>query len=157
MTTVLFRSAQASDWPRVVALLTEAGLPLAGAEAHLSDFLLAERAGALVGCAALEHYERDGLLRSVAVQFGDRGTGLGQTLVRRMLERAAADGLVCVTLLTTTAAGYFPRFGFHALPREDVPMSIQHSVEFREACPASAVAMMVELDQIAPGVSMESV
>ena len=44
-------------------------------------------------------------------------------------------------LLTTTAERYFPRFAFKRITREDVPDSLQASVEFRDACPASAVVM----------------
>lgn len=102
----------------------------------------------LVACAALERYEYDGLLRSVAVRPGDRGAGLGQALVERLLEHAEADGLRSVTLLTTTAADYFPRFGFRAIPRAAVPAPVQRSVEVREACPASAVAMALHLEAL---------
>lgn len=145
MPDVTFRPAEIGDWPRVADLLSAADLPLEGAEDHLGDFQLAERDGTLVGCAALERYGRDGLLRSVAVWPEERGAGLGRALVGRVLERAAADGLHTVALLTTTAPDYFPRFGFRAIPRAAVPAAVQASVEFREACPASAVAMRLEL------------
>ena len=48
-------------------------------------------------------------------------------------------------LLTTTAERYFARFGFVQIARDDVPGAVQQSVEFREACPASAVVMRTEL------------
>jgi N-acetylglutamate synthase-like GNAT family acetyltransferase len=44
-----------------------------------------------------------------------------------------------VYLLTTTTAGYFPRFGFARIARAEVPSSVQESVEFTAACPASAI------------------
>ena len=50
-----------------------------------------------------------------------------------------------VFLLTTTAEGFFPRFGFERIQRSDVPSSVQTSVEFRSACPASAVVMRTRL------------
>jgi len=43
--------------------------------------------------------------------------------------------------LTTTAEGFFPKFGFERIPRADVPARVQESVEFVSACPASAVVM----------------
>ena len=43
--------------------------------------------------------------------------------------------------LTTTAERFFPRFGFERITRDDVPASVQASIEFREACPASATVM----------------
>jgi amino-acid N-acetyltransferase len=48
-------------------------------------------------------------------------------------------------LLTTTAERYFPSFGFVKTTRESVPDEIKTSVEFREACPASATVMALEL------------
>jgi amino-acid N-acetyltransferase len=48
-------------------------------------------------------------------------------------------------LLTTTAEGYFPKLGFERISRGDVPASIQASVEFTSACPASAIVMCKRL------------
>jgi amino-acid N-acetyltransferase len=44
-------------------------------------------------------------------------------------------------LLTTTAEHYFPRFGFTEVGRDAVPQEIRDTLEFRSACPESAVAM----------------
>ena len=38
--------------------------------------------------------------------------------------------------LTTTADGYFPRFGFERIERSQVPATVRESVEFTSACPA---------------------
>jgi amino-acid N-acetyltransferase len=46
-----------------------------------------------------------------------------------------------VFLLTTTAERFFPKFGFEQIDREQVPASVQQSVEFQSACPASAIVM----------------
>jgi N-acetylglutamate synthase-like GNAT family acetyltransferase len=40
-----------------------------------------------------------------------------------------------------TAEHYFPAFGFAPVERDAVPAEIQDTLEFRSACPASAVAM----------------
>ena len=48
-------------------------------------------------------------------------------------------------LLTTTAEGYFPKFGFERITRAEVPPSVQASVEFATACPASAIVMRKRL------------
>jgi amino-acid N-acetyltransferase len=52
-----------------------------------------------------------------------------------------------VYLLTTTAESYFPKFGFVQTTREVVPTAVQQSVEFRSACPASAVVMRKTLNE----------
>ena len=53
--------------------------------------------------------------------------------------------LELVFLLTTTAERFFPKFGFEQIARDDVPPSVQASVEFRSACPASAIVMRKRL------------
>ncbi len=136
------RSAGLDDWPRIAALLTASALPLAGAEEHVSDFLVAELAGQIVGCAAVERYGSIALLRSVAVASEARGNGLGAQLVHAALSHADAAGCLKVVLLTTTAAAYFPRFGFHGIARDATPEPVRASVEFTSACPASAVVML---------------
>jgi len=143
MTT--FRSAEPDDWPAVEALLTRAELPLAGAREHITGFLLAWEADTLAGCAALEPHGEAALLRSVAVTPERRGTGLGRELVARAIEAARREGVGSLVLLTTTAAGFFPRFGFRVIRREAAPPSLRVSQEFTSACPASAVCMRLEL------------
>jgi len=39
----------------------------------------------------------------------------------------------------------FPRLGFEQISRADVPESVQTSVEFQSACPASATVMRKQL------------
>ncbi len=67
------------------------------------------------------------------------GRGIGRMLVRAALARAG--GLRELYLLTMTAAGYFPRFGFETVGREVLPTALSASEELRCACPASAIAM----------------
>ncbi|HEX8995523.1 MAG TPA: arsenic resistance N-acetyltransferase ArsN2 [Ktedonobacterales bacterium] len=146
--SVTLRAAQVSDWLAIAALLADADLPLAGAREHLDDFIVAEGAGGTaLGCAALERYPAaagagaSGLLRSLAVAPDAHGLGLGTLLVQRVLDTARAAGLADVTLLTTTAANYFPRFDFRVIPRDEAPTPVRDSLEFREACPDSATVM----------------
>jgi phosphinothricin acetyltransferase len=139
------REALPGDWEQIAGLLTTTGLPLAGAREHLVGFLLAEREGALVGCAAVERYGTAGLLRSVAVAHSERGHGTGAALVSRCIAEARGARLETLVLLTTTAAEYFPRFGFTAVARSAVPEAVQASEEFRGACPASATVMLATL------------
>lgn len=146
----VLRTATPHDLPAVERLLADAGLPDAGVRAILAerpaDFVVAEAADAegapaLVGVAGLEVCGDDALLRSVAVRPEWRACGLGHELVRRAVRTADARGLRALYLLTTTAERYFPRFGFAVVERGAVPASIADTLEFRSACPASAVAM----------------
>lgn len=142
-----FRQATAADWPRIEDLLTSAHLPLDGAQQHVPDFLLAFRGERLVGSAALERYGEAALLRSVAVAEEERSTGLGQEIVRRLLDCAYADGIRTVVLLTNTAERFFPRFGFRQVDRDQVPEPVKASAEFQGACPASAAVMQLDLSR----------
>jgi amino-acid N-acetyltransferase len=142
------RPARPDDRPAAEALLSTLGLPLAGLETCLPHGWVAEGdrsdpAGPaeLVGLAGVELYHDGALLRSVAVHPGWRGSGLGGELVARALDTARAAGARDCYLLTTTAERWFPRHGFVPIGRDRVPPGVSRSVEFREACPASAVVM----------------
>jgi amino-acid N-acetyltransferase len=145
------RPAAAGDRPAVIALLEAASLPTAGVPPTLERFLVAEEHGQVVGVVGLELYEDGALLRSAAVQPGGRGAGIGAALVRRVLDTAREGGITDVYLLTTTAERWFPRFGFERIARAEVPAGVGSSVEFREACPASAAVMRVRLSEAGPG------
>jgi amino-acid N-acetyltransferase len=144
------RRATAADYPAVVALLEAAGLPTAGVPRTLEDFLVAETGGGLAGAIGLERYGSGALLRSAVVRPGEQGTGIGAALVRAVLERARDGGVREIFLLTTTAECWFPRFGFTPIERAQVPDAVRASVEFREACPASAAVMRVLIPPPSP-------
>jgi amino-acid N-acetyltransferase len=137
-----FRTAESNDWDAVAALLTSVNLPLEGAREHLENFILSFDGDELVGVAGMEKYGNVGLLRSVATSR--RGIGLGQALVQQALDSAALNGIRRVVLLTTTAADFFPRFGFRPIQREEAPIAAYQSIEFQGACPASSIVMLLE-------------
>jgi amino-acid N-acetyltransferase len=114
---VSLRDAQPADLPAVLALLGRAHLPTAGVADTLPHFVIAEDGGRIVGAVGLELYGASALLRSAAVEESWR------------------------------VWHYFPRFGFACVPRDAVNREVQASVEFREACPASAVVMRKSLKE----------
>jgi amino-acid N-acetyltransferase len=136
---------QPADRPTLAALLSESGLPLDGLEDHLAATIVARDASAILGCAALEVYGTDALLRSVAVAAEHRGKGLGEALTAAAIARARQRGVRAIYLLTETAERFFPRFGFEETTREAVPDAVKASVEFTTACPASATVMVLPL------------
>jgi amino-acid N-acetyltransferase len=139
---VQLASARAEDRAAVEALLARVDLPVEGVDDQFPGaFVVARRGGRVVGVAALEQHGGDGLLRSVAVDPEERGTGLGICLTAERLAFARQAGLGAVYLLTTTAAGYYPRFGFVTIPRTDAPPAIAASREFTSVCPSSATCM----------------
>ena len=135
------RPATETDSPAIAALVRSAKLPVDGIE-H-ARFTVADHAGRIVGCAGLEVYGGSGLLRSVAVDPEWRGRGVGDALVRAVLDGAAQDKVDPVVLLTDTAPAWFPRFGFEVTTRENVPSALHASAEFKGACPDTATVMRI--------------
>jgi amino-acid N-acetyltransferase len=136
---IVIRDAQPADSGAIESLLRDAALPLEGIGEV--QFTVAEHDGRVIGSAGLEIHGDAGLLRSVAVEPGWRGHGVGEALVRAVLDAAAVCKLDPVVLLTTTAPEWFPRFGFERIERRAVPQPLMESVEFTRACPATATVM----------------
>jgi amino-acid N-acetyltransferase len=141
------REASAHDRQQADALLAAAGLcPLNESSQFGLQYVVAEDAGGrIVALAGVEVHGDHGLLRSVAVTEQARGVGLGARVVGDRVEWARRRGLKALYLLTTTAAGFFPRLGFVTVGRDGAPAGLADCEEWRTMCPASAVAMRLEL------------
>src|SRR5262245_6383647 len=115
--TAVIRSARAQDWPRIVALLVEAGLPTEdlGPESA-ANFTVAIDASEVSGAVAVERYGNHGLLRSLVVHPNWRSHGIGRALVEAA-ESSAAAAVEELTLLTQTAAPFFRRLGYRDVAR----------------------------------------
>jgi amino-acid N-acetyltransferase len=146
---VTIRGARADDLAAVRALLDSAQLPLDGLEEQFgAGYAVAEADGTVIGAEGIETYEDSGLLRSAVVHDAWRGRGIGDALTRDRLDWARSRGLREVYLLTTTAADYFPRYGFTRVERSSAPAALQRSREFAEACPQTAVTMRLVLEPV---------
>jgi amino-acid N-acetyltransferase len=137
--------ASAADAASLLDLLDRTKLPADGLLDHLQTTFVVRSEGRVVGSAALEVYADGALLRSVAVDPGSQGSGLGHRLIEAATAAAVELGVPALYLLTTTAEQFFPRFGFSQIARDEVPATVQESLEFRGACPASAIVMRKRL------------
>lgn len=137
------RRATAADLDRVESLLTANDLPTAG----LRDarVFVATADGELRGAGGVELHGTAGLLRSLVVPAPHRGEGHGTALCEALEAAARAAGVETLYLLTTTAADFFARRGYEAVPREDAPPRIRGTAEFADLCPASATCMRASL------------
>ena len=133
--------ASDGDAADVVALLERNRLPIDGLRDLLATAIVARESGRIVGSAALEIYRDGALLRSVAVAPERQHHGLGRQLTDAAIQMARALRMPALYLLTTTAEQYFPKFGFERIERHEVPQSVQESIEFKSACPATATVM----------------
>jgi amino-acid N-acetyltransferase len=146
MSEIEIRPARAEDRDAVAALLDAAALPPDGLDEQFGEpYAVAVVDGRIVGAAGVEVYGDSGLLRSVAVDAAWQGHGLGRRLTEERLRWAAGRGLDAVYLLTTSAAGYFPRLGFVPVAREEVPAAVRGSLQFAGVCPSTAAVLALRL------------
>src|ERR1700704_5712697 len=96
----VIRRGRLSDFEAAAGLLRAAGLPLDGFAEHFEHALVADEAGGIVGCVALELYGNTALLRSLAVAADHRGEGIGERLASAALADAKLSGVRDVYLLT---------------------------------------------------------
>ena len=108
----------------------------------LEHFLTAHAGNALVGAVGVEVLGETGLLRSLAVDEPQRGTGLGKQLVEATEEHAREQGVRELYLLTTTAEEFFASLGYRPVPREKAPPAIRATRQFADLCPSSSAFMM---------------
>lgn len=139
--------SDAAAVPGIMALLDAAGLPTSGLVADESTILLvASDHEGVVGAAAVERYEGDGLLRSVVVADSLRGRGIGRRLVASAEASAGDAGVGSLYLLTEGANAFFARLGYGTVDRDHVPPAVQTSEEYSVLCPVDATVMMKELN-----------
>jgi amino-acid N-acetyltransferase len=103
---------------RVLQPLEEAGILVRRSretlEHEIDRFVVVERDGMVIGCAALEVFpeERVGELYCLAVDPSYRESGRGEAIVEYVVERARTLGLTDVFVLTTQTAHFFRERGF---------------------------------------------
>ncbi|NKB89600.1 MAG: GNAT family N-acetyltransferase [Acidobacteria bacterium] len=135
-----------SEHAEVDALVQDSGLPLDDIDHCRGTQFVARSDGKIVATAALEIRGDDAVLRSVAVAKDRRGEHLGDQIVTYAVQEAKRLHLHGLYLLTETAEGFFPRFGFVEEPRDAAPAEIQESVEYCHVCGSHAIAMALRLE-----------
>jgi amino-acid N-acetyltransferase len=139
--TFVSEPARPHDLGRVLDLLRGEKLPERGVVDQFGHYLVVRDLGEVVGACGLELYGENALLRSLVVERASRGQGAGDCLLRGMVDLGQKLGARGLYLLTTTAQGYFERYGFQTCPRGDAPAGIRDSWELREGCPSTAAFM----------------
>lgn len=145
LSDLTFRAATAADAQGIRDLLQRSDLPTSDLSAGRPQFVIAERAGRMIGIGALERFGTAALLRSVAIEPQWRGSGVGRLIIAELEQRARAAGIDELILLTLTARDFFARLGYGSKLRGEVPAAVLGSAEFRSLCPASAHCMAKSL------------
>jgi len=140
-----YRDATQNDLEAIRGLLDICNLPSVDCEEHLNNFILVQENNNVIGVGSLEVYNNVGLLRSIAVLPNSRNNGVG-TIIYELVEKRALDlGVKFLYLLTESADEYFSSFGFSLKERNDVPLLIMKTKQFKDLCPSTAKVMYREL------------
>ncbi len=96
-------------------------------ETEIDRFMVVERDGAIIACAALYPFPDDALgeLACLAVAPDYQGAGRGDALLTLLERRAREQGLVGLFVLTTRTAHWFQERGFEPAALDDLPMARQ--------------------------------
>lgn len=91
---------------------------------NLRDFVIADRAGEVVGCGALHVVWGDlAEVRSIAVAPCERGKGTGRRLAEALLEQA--DALLLPRVFAFTyVPGFFEKLGFRVVEHAELPHKV---------------------------------
>ena len=138
------RPAQSKDQKIIRFILLGHKLPLDGLE-DTKLWVLQLSSGEFAGVAGLELYGNQGLLRSVAVSKVMHNQGYGAALTNFVIREAKKHLVQDLFLLTTTTPEFFEKLGFEEESREKVSGGIMNSVEFKSACPKTAVLMRLSM------------
>ncbi|XP_015063526.1 probable amino-acid acetyltransferase NAGS1, chloroplastic [Solanum pennellii] len=124
------RMARVSDVPGIKQLLQpleESGTLIRRTEEELvkalQSFIIVEREGHIIACAALFPYfeEKCGEVAAIAVSPDCRGQGQGDKLLDYIEKKASSLGLQMLFLLTTRTADWFVRRGFSECSIDHIP------------------------------------
>jgi amino-acid N-acetyltransferase len=160
---VNIRPACVSDVPAIhelIRIFAERKVMILRSHAELYETIrelvvASEEAGRVVGCASLHLFWADlAEVRSVAVDPGAQGRGVGRRLIDRCCDDACALGVARVFTLTTSPE-FFEKCGFERVAKEDLPHAIWGECvrcPSFPACPEIALARTAKMPAaLAPG------
>lgn len=125
------RNAKISDVKAVYALINNYAeqdkmlfRSIADIYENLQSFIVAEVAGEIVGCCALDIIWADlGEIKSLAIAEAKKGSGVGTAIIEDAERRAGEIGLERIFALTL-APEFFTKAGFKIVEKNTLPMKV---------------------------------
>lgn len=99
-----------------------------------------------IACAALVDTKEYYLVRAVAVEEEYRGQGFGRKIIEELLGEAKALGIKEI-MLTAKVPGFYQKFGFEIVAREDAPASFTdclHCPQFHNGCDSEIMKLIMK-------------
>ncbi len=125
------RKAKINDAKAIASLINEYAekdrmlfRSLADIYDNIQTFLVAEQAGQIMGCAALQVIWEDlAEIKSLAIAISSKGKGIGKALVMKALDDGRELGIKKIFALTMEPA-FFERLGFSRIEMDQLPMKV---------------------------------
>jgi amino-acid N-acetyltransferase len=111
-TRITYRIARLSDVDAIKALLEAAHLPRRKVKSYVDNTIVAEKDGVLVATGTAEVHANTAVVRSVAVDEAQRGSGIGRRLAEELLDFGRRNGVEQFYLFTGDAHSFWQKLGF---------------------------------------------
>lgn len=99
---------------------------------RIADYLVYEVDNSILGCGALHDWGYGyGEVAGIAVDANYRSSGVGEIIVRSLIDTAPTRQLPKLFLLTTQATDWFYTLGFHDAKLEDLPLVKQKAYDHK--------------------------
>jgi amino-acid N-acetyltransferase len=152
---MMIRRAEPQDVDTIVRIIAHYAsqglmLPRSHAALHeaLSNYLVADVNGAVIGCGGLEQYTKDTAeIYGLATSPENSIRGTGSAIVQALIEKARTERISQVFALTLAPA-FFQKMGFRVVEQKDLPMKVWKDCV---ACPkygnCDEIAMVLDLNR----------
>jgi amino-acid N-acetyltransferase len=142
---IVFRRARPGDFEVIKGILEKVGLITDGIEQHRDNFMVAEEDNIAIATGGLEIYGDIAILRSLAVLPEFQGRGIGDGLVRALINFAERRGVKKIFLYTRSAKPFFEKIGFLAVDSEELDKKSIKSLQI-DQCANSSILMKLDVN-----------
>lgn len=114
----------------------------------ISEYLVAEASGKILGCGAVRLFPAGGYLYGLAVRRDSQCAGIGAALTRaRMDEIRRNGGGLAVVMAMFWNVGFFRKLGFATTRRDELPVTVRRIADFRNPLYKRSAVLTVAVDR----------